>query len=222
MIKLIPDNVAYASRSSGRVNRMPDGAHFSKAISSTAMIKILRFYAFILVTLIFAFSQNIRASEHVPAVKPNGWIFEGYSGLLKSYLQTQAALAANKKLSPYVYVYSDRSSHCRAIRAMMKRKDMIDAFSGTQIVMLNYFDLRRSKIINQSHRSSFTPMIVRISEAGDLIGEVMYPEIYLYNPLQTKEPELEKYTIINKWSGPIPKSVFARMLSKYFKKNNDF
>lgn len=164
-------------------------------------------------------SAEILAAESSPAVKPSGWVANEIDGDLRGYLRSQYLESKDRGLTPYVYVYSDRSRHCRSIRAMMKRDDMKDAFNGTHIVMLNYFDVRKRNG-SKSKASEFTPSIVRISEDGRLIGKEMNPELYLYYPSLTKEPDLRRYTIKHKWSGPVPKGAFARQLKKYFEANN--
>ena len=62
----------------------------------------------------------------------------------------------------------------------MKRKDMQEAFSGTYVVLLNFFDLRRQNKNVSNLMINFTPKIARISKNGMLEGEVMHPELYLY------------------------------------------
>lgn len=103
----------------------------------------------------------------------------------------------------------------------MKRKDMQEAFLGTYVVLINYFDLRRIDQSRSNLMSNFTPKIVRISESGKFKGAVMYPELYLYYPTSTNEPQLKKFSLLNKRSAPIPKGLFAKLLRKYFEKNNE-
>ena len=186
--------------------------------------KYLKRHFVFFIFLSFSFCLEAGASEYSPAVQPTGWVSEKLSGELNEYLQSQYVYAKEKELIPYIYVYSDRNRHCRSIRALMKRNDMKEAFSGTHIVMLNYFDLRRLSQRkgqkNSMFMSNFTPSIARISEEGHIIGGVMNPELYLYYPLLTKERELEKYSIKNKWTGLVPYRVFAKKLKKYFETNN--
>lgn len=169
--------------------------------------------------------HTTRASDRSPAVKPAGWVADTFDDGLTEYLQSQYVYAKDNGLEPYVYVYSDRNEHCRSIRSLMKRQDMQEAFSNTHVVMLNHFDLRDLDKENGKKNDvlfkNFTPIIVRISAGGRLIGAVMKPELYLYYPLATNEPELRNYSIQYKRQGPIPKGVFAKQMKKYFDANHE-
>ncbi len=176
--------------------------------------------------IVFLLSSNgvvteLRASPSLPDVTPDNWIAEEVTVELSDYLQSHYRYAKDKELIPYVYIYSDRNNHCKSIRALMKRDDMKEAFRGTYMVMLNHFDLRKLNRKNKISSGNFTPIIAKISGNGTIIGPVMAPELYLYYPLQTGVRELKKYSIRNKWSGPIPKSVFAKQLKKFFKTSNE-
>ena len=169
------------------------------------------------------FFSPIAAAEKLPAVQPDGWVTGEIKGELDTYLQSHYVYAKEKGLTPYVYIYSDHSRHCKSIRGLMKRDDMKAAFSGIYIVMLNYSELveldkerpKRKRLFI----SGFSPVIAQVSEEGKLFGKVMNPELYLFYPLATNERELRKYSVRNKRGAPVPNSVFAKYLKKYFEAN---
>jgi len=176
------------------------------------------FKYFLIVTLLFSSSifLELRASSNLPDVTPDGWVAEEITIELSDYLRSQYAYARKKELISYVYIYSDRNDHCKRIRTLMKRDDMKGAFKGTYIVMINYSDLKKLSKNNTSFGRNFTPIIAKISQNGTISRKSIAPELYLYYPLKTGVRELKKYSIVNKWLGPVPTSVFAKQLKKFF------
>ena len=135
------------------------------------------------------------------------------------YLRRQHLLAREKGLTAYIYIYRDASSHCRAVRSLMKRKNIEQAFAGTRIVMLQRvaLDLQHSRD-RQSGISPprWAPAMARIDENGTVEGTTFFPDVYLFHPDRVG---VHKYEVKTK-KGRFSKKDYANYMRKYFNDNN--
>ena len=166
-------------------------------------------------------STSVSAAAEVPEVVPAGWAVLDETTDIQLGLQTHYKQAVSAGRVPYVYLYSDRSRQCRAVRAMMHRADLQAAFSDVAVVMVNYYHWRRQyPASTTAFQAEFTPSIIRIAANGGLLGEVFSPALTLYYPELSSDPKLRRFSIKQKWSGPIPKRQFAQAMVRFFERNH--
>lgn len=173
-----------------------------------------------LLFLIFS-AASVSADSSVPKVLPADWRVLNESADIQRGLQAHYQHAESVGRVPYVYIYSDRHRHCRAVRAMKHRSDLQSAFSDVSVVMVDYYHWRdQYPASTATYAAEFTPSLIRIAANGSVFGEVNSPALVLYYPELSGDPKLSRFSTNQKWSGPIPKRQFAHSLVRFFDRNH--
>lgn len=124
-----------------------------------------------------------------PDVQPSGWAADyDYSTNIWRYLRDQYNAAVVEGATAYLYIYSDRSGHCRSIRKMIAR-GRINAFDDVRITMLNYDRLWRmhfDKPDTSFDPGPFAAAFVKIDRNGGLARDQFRADLYLYHPRYMK------------------------------------
>lgn len=170
------------------------------------------------------FASQLDAKELNPKVVPENWAINyDYQTDIRVYLKSQYNQASENGLVPYIYIYSDLDPHCKGVRNIMRFDSVKSAFTDTHMIMLN-----RAALIklyqNDSQQNiklpDWYPIVMKVSESGGLTGKPILPDLYLYHPELTGEKSFNRYTIARKWSGTVPKGVYAKRMKQYFDENN--
>ncbi len=137
-------------------------------------------------SILFAcFSSSTSAKVYSPKVVPEGWVDDfDYKGNVNEYLKAEVERAQESNLSLYVYVFSDRSVHCRKVRKLLSNNLVKEAFEHSRVVMLDYYQLIKvsdAKAAQLARNYHWQPMIIRVDSHGSLTQDVLYPGKHLFH-----------------------------------------
>jgi thiol-disulfide isomerase/thioredoxin len=88
---------------------------------------------------------------------------------LAPLLQAEAAKAREQGRKPFVYFYADWCGPCKRLRASLNDPKMVDAFSGTHIIALNY-DNWKDKIKATNFKVKGFPAFYALNDKAESTG----------------------------------------------------
>lgn len=85
------------------------------------------------------------------------------------FVELQAAKAREQGRKPFVYFYADWCGPCKRLRASLNDPKMVDAFSGTYIIALNY-DQWKSKVTATNFKIKGFPAFYALNDQAESTG----------------------------------------------------
>lgn len=185
--------------------------------------KLVTVFVFLLIA--HALTQVGHTKEHSPKIVPTGWVDDfSFEQPLPAYLKAQQHIASQSRHTTYVYLYSDRSVHCRKIRKLMKSERVRKAFSGSHIVMLEY--AKFTELIGglpgldvDKDGRHWQPSLIKVGDDGLLTQDIIYPDLHLHHREKLPNSGAHKSTVSLKHSGYLRKAPYIRDMQQYFDKH---